>query len=56
MIADAQAASDSNAAAEAAAHHDEPMSPLERLKRDPVERNDVGGRTSAADYLNRKKN
>ena len=45
----------SNAAAEAAAHH-ETISPLERLKRDPVDRDDAGGRTSASDYLNRKKN
>ena len=55
--AQAQAAADAaatNAAAEAAAHH-ETMSPLERLKRDPVEREDVGGRTSASDYLNRWK-
>lgn len=55
--ANAQAAAEANApnaAAEAAAHR-ETMSPLERLKRDPVERNDVGGRTSASDYLNRKK-
>lgn len=43
-----------NAAAEAAAHH-ETMSPLERLKNDPIERDDTGGRTSASDYLNRKK-
>ena len=63
--ADAQAAAEANAnananavnaAAEAAAHHDDTMSPLERLKRDPVERGDTGGRTSASDYLNRKKN
>jgi len=48
--ASVEAASDSTApktAAEAAAH--------QRLKRDPVERNDTGGRTSASDYLNRKK-
>ena len=44
-----------NAAAEAAAHHDETMSPLERLKRDPIERDTAGGRTSASDYLNRGK-
>jgi hypothetical protein len=55
MIAEAKAASDVNAAAEAAAHHDEPMSPLERLKRDPVDRGDTGGRTSASDYLRRGK-
>lgn len=55
--AQSQAAADAtntNAAAEAAAHR-ETISPLERLKRDPVERDDAGGRTSASDYLNRKK-
>jgi hypothetical protein len=55
MIADAQAASDASAAAEAAAHYDELMSPLERLKRDPVDRGETGGRTSASDYLRRGK-
>lgn len=54
--ASAQASAEAtNDAAHAAAHRDT-ISPLERLKRDPVEREDVGGRTSASDYLKRKKN
>ena len=55
--AEAQAAAEenaANAAAEAAAHR-ETIRPLERLKRDPVERDTTGGRTSASDYLNRGK-
>ena len=43
---DAQASTDSNRQVEA-------LSPLERLKRDPIERSDSGGKTSAADYLKR---
>ena len=60
--ADAQAQAGTQASAEAtndadhAAAHRDTISPLERLKRDPVEREDVGGRTSASDYLKRKKN
>lgn len=52
----AQAAAEAEARKEAAhaAAHRETISPLERLKRDPVERDDTGGRTSASDYLKRK--
>lgn len=52
--AEADAAAEENAAAEAAAHR-ETISPLERLKRDPIERETTGGRTSASDFLNRGK-
>lgn len=53
--AKADAAADAqNDAAHAEAHR-ETISPLERLKRDPIDRAETGGRTSASDYLNRKK-
>ncbi|WP_427453630.1 hypothetical protein [Litorimonas sp. WD9-15] len=50
-VADAQ--SNAETAAQAAAHA-ETISPLERLKRDPVDRAGTGGRTSASDYLKKK--
>ena len=52
---DAQAqstsSSEANAAAEAAAHHDDDISPLEWVKRDSLERDETGGNTSASDFL-----
>ena len=60
--AQAQAEAQAQAAAEAkndAAHasaHREALTPLERLKRESLQRDDEGGRTSASDYLKRKKN
>ena len=52
--AQGQSGSESDTAAEAAAHR-ETISPLERLKREPVETETTGGRTSASDFLNRGK-
>lgn len=54
--ANAQAAAEANNDATHAAAHRETISPLEWLKRDSVEQEDTGGRTSASDYLKRKKN
>ena len=49
----AEAKAQAEAQAQAAMRDDEPMSPLDRLKRDPVDRGETGGRTSASDYLRR---
>ena len=56
--AQAQAQSDAAAAQSAAANEEKAstVSPLERLKREPVDRETTGGQTSASEYLKRKLN
>lgn len=53
--AQSAAEASAEAAAAKAARETESFSPLDRLKREALEQDDTGGRTSASDYLNRGK-